>query len=246
MERGFPLLRSQLHVQVRDRILELTRQRKLQAGDQLPSEADLSQTIGVSRNTIREALMTLERDGMVVRRHGIGTFITPVPQHLKTSLHQVLPIPELIASSGFEPHIKDLKIAVTQGPSEAYQILQTPSSEPLTSVSLLYLADKRPAIHITYWLIPSLGINSSDWNTFDGHMINFIERLTPLRIHHTVARIFAVMATKELADTLKVKRSSPLLKMMHTAYTADGQPIYCSTSYQDSDLLEVTVVRQRK
>lgn len=233
-------------MQVRDHILELTHQRKLQAGDQLPSEAELSQAIGVSRNTIREALMTLERDGMVVRRHGIGTFITPVPQHLRTSLHQVLPIPELIASSGFEPHIKNLKIAVAQAPSEAYEILQATSNDPLLSISLLYLADKRPAIHVTYWLIPSLNIQPSDWNTFDGHMINFVERLMPLRIHHTVARIFAVTATKQLADTLKVKRSSPLLKMVHTAYTADGQPIYCSTSYQDSDLLEVTVVRQRK
>jgi DNA-binding GntR family transcriptional regulator len=51
---------------------------------------------------------------------------------------------------------------------------------------------------------------------------------------------------KELADTLKLKRASPLLKMMHTAYATNGQPIYCSTSYQDSDLLEVTVIRQRQ
>ena len=247
MRKGSPhLLKSQRHVQARDQILELTRQRNLQAGDQLPSEAELSQAIGVSRNTIRDALMTLERDGMVVRRHGIGTFITPVTQHLKTSLHQVLPIPELIASSGFKPYIKNLKITTTSEPSAAYQILRVPSTESLLSVSLLYLADKRPAIHITYWLIPTLSIKASDWDSFDGHMINLIERLTPLRIHHTIARIFAVTATKELANTLKVKRATPLLKMMHTAYTADGQSIYCSTSYQDSDLLEVTVVRQRK
>jgi len=233
-------------VQARDQILELTRQRKLLPGDQLPSEAELSRAIQVSRNTIREALMTLERDGMVVRRHGIGTFLTPVPQHLKTSLHQVLPIPELIASSGFKPNIQNTKIAATAGPSPAHRTLQVDEHESLPSVSLLYLADKRPAIHVTYWLIPSLNLKSEDWNAFDGHLINFIERLTPLRVHHTVARIYAVRATKQLAETLQVKRASPLLKMMHTAYTADGQPIYCSTSFQDSDLLEVTVVRQRQ
>jgi GntR family transcriptional regulator len=240
------MLKSQLYVQARDHILDLTRQRKLQAGDQLPSETELSQAIGVSRNTIRDALMTLERDGVVVRQHGIGTFLAPTAPQLKTGLHQVLPIPELIAASGFKPHIKNLEIATVLGPSEAHEILQIASSEELRSVSLLYLADKRPAIHITYWLIPSLNANAMDWNGFDGHMINFIESHTPMRIHHTVARIFAVSATKDLADALKVKRSSPLLKMMHTAFTATGQPIYSSISHQDSDLLEVTVVRQRK
>jgi DNA-binding GntR family transcriptional regulator len=158
----------------------------------------------------------------------------------------VLPIPELIAASGFKPHLRDLKIASTRGPSEAHQILQVPAIESLPSVSLLHLADQRPAIYITYWLIPSLGATLSNWNDFDGHMMNFIERHSPTRIHHTVARIYAVTATKALADKLEVKRASPLLKMMHTAFTASGQLLYCSTSYQDSDLLEVTVVRQRK
>lgn len=240
------MFKSQLYVQARDQILALTRQRKLQAGDQLPSETELSHALGVSRNTVRDALMTLERDGIIVRRHGIGTFLTPTPHHLKTSLHQVLPIPELISASGFQPHVQDLKITTTHAPSEAHQILQVPADVTLPTVSLLHLADKRPAIFITYWLHPSLCSQPLNWNAFDGHMINFIERMTTTRIHHTVARIFAVAATKTLAETLKVKRAHPLLKMMHTAFSSNGQPIYCSTSFQDSELLEVSVTRQRK
>jgi GntR family transcriptional regulator len=238
--------KSQLYVQARDQILEFTRQQKLKPGDQLPSETELSQAVGVSRNTIRDALMLLERNGVVVRRHGLGTFLAPTLHHLKTGLHQMLPIPELIAASGFKPQVRDLKIAATNGPSEAHQILQVPPTESTQSVSLLYLADKHPAIYITYWLVPALSAELSNWNDFEGHMVNFIERHSSTRIHHTVARIYAVTATKALADKLKVKRASPLLKMMHTAFTADGQTVYCSTSYQDSDLLEVTVVRQRK
>lgn len=238
--------RSQLYVQARDQILELTRQQKLKPGDQLPSESELSQAVGVSRNTIRDALMLLERNGIVVRRHGLGTFLAPTLLHLRTGLHQMLPIPELIAASGFKPQIRELNIASARGPSEAHQILQVPLTEPLQSVSLLHLADERPAIYITYWLIPPLSTALPNWNDFDGHILNFIERHSPFCIHHTVARISAVTATKALADKLEVKRASPLLKMMHTAFTAGGQIVYCSTSYQHSDLLEVMVVRQRK
>lgn len=240
------MIGSQLYLHVRVQILELTGQRKLQSGDQLPSETELSHVLGVSRNTIREALMTLERDGAVVRQHGIGTFLNPTPHHLKTGLHHMLPIPELIAASGFKPQVRDLRITTTRGPSEAHQTLRIPPTEPLPTVSLLYLADKHPAIYVTYWLIPSLGPDHVNWNEFDGHMVNFVDLKTTARIHHTVARIYAVIAPRGLAAKLKVKRASPLLKMMHTAFASNGQPIYCSTSYQDSDFLEVTVLRQRK
>jgi GntR family transcriptional regulator len=238
--------KPQLYLQVRDRIQELTRQEKLLPGDQLPSEAILSQTLDVSRNTVRDALMSLEQDGVVIRRHGLGTFMAAAPHALKTSLNQILPIPELIAAAGFTPRVKDLKITPIAGPSDAHLTLLVSPSEPLQSVSLLYLADKRPAIYITYWLIPPMLAENIQWSEFDGHMLNFIERALTARIHHTFARIHAVTASKELANKLAVKPATPLLKMMHVAFGPDGQPIYCSTSYQNSELLEVSVLRQRK
>jgi DNA-binding GntR family transcriptional regulator len=152
----------------------------------------------------------------------------------------------LIAASGFRPQIRDLKISARGGPSDAHQIFGVPSAERLQSVTLLHLAGKRPAIFITYWLSPSLRTDQIPWNDFDGHMQNFIERTFHTQIHRSYVRVHAVSATKELATKLKVKQSSPLLKLTHVAYTSAGQPVYYSTSYQDSELLQVTVVRHLK
>ncbi len=237
---------SQLYLQARERILNLIRRPATQPGDQLPSETALSRKLGVSRNTIRDALLSLEQDGIVVRRHGTGTFVASSPHHLRTSLNRILPIPELIAASGFKPRITDLKIGALLGPSEAHQILDVPPTQKIPSVALLHLAGKHPAIYITYWLSPVLNAESAPWAKFDGHMQNFIERVLHTRIHRTYARIYAVSATKELATKLQVKKASPLLKLTHVAYTLTGLPVYYSISYQDSELLEVTVVRQRK
>jgi DNA-binding GntR family transcriptional regulator len=54
--------------------------RKIEAGDwqpggQLPSVTELSQTYSVSRATVSKALRTLVADGLVVTRHGWGTFV---------------------------------------------------------------------------------------------------------------------------------------------------------------------------
>lgn len=47
----------------------------LQPGDQLPTERQLSEQLGVSRGTVREAVQFLDALGLVESRHGHGTFV---------------------------------------------------------------------------------------------------------------------------------------------------------------------------
>jgi len=48
-------------------------------GDGLPSEPELGTEFGVSRGTVRQALGSLARSGIIVRRRGRGSFVAPVP-----------------------------------------------------------------------------------------------------------------------------------------------------------------------
>jgi len=50
----------------------------LSEGTRLPPERDLAATMGVSRPKVREALKTLENDGLIQIRHGEGTFVAPL------------------------------------------------------------------------------------------------------------------------------------------------------------------------
>ncbi len=47
----------------------------LAAGAALPSEAELRRQFAASRNTVRQALSVLERDGLIVAEHGRGRFV---------------------------------------------------------------------------------------------------------------------------------------------------------------------------
>lgn len=58
-----------IRVQIRDGLVRV--------GDALPSERELSETIGISRVTVRRAIETLLHEGLLSRKHGSGTYISP-------------------------------------------------------------------------------------------------------------------------------------------------------------------------
>jgi DNA-binding FadR family transcriptional regulator len=65
---------------------------EMQPGDRLPTEKELSQTHGVSRAVVREAIAALRADGLVVARQGSGAFVAePSPSDLRQSMFQFEP-----------------------------------------------------------------------------------------------------------------------------------------------------------
>jgi DNA-binding FadR family transcriptional regulator len=72
---SLPLRGDALHGAIKERIKGIIMERGLQTGDPLPTEAELVRILGVSRNTLREAIRSLQTLGMVEVRHGHGTFV---------------------------------------------------------------------------------------------------------------------------------------------------------------------------
>ncbi|MCC6579252.1 MAG: GntR family transcriptional regulator [Phycisphaeraceae bacterium] len=73
-----PVSRPGGRQKLRAEILQFITDRGLQPGSQLPSEVELAKHLGVARMTLRSALDQLARQHVLERRHGVGTFVTPV------------------------------------------------------------------------------------------------------------------------------------------------------------------------
>lgn len=67
---------DRLYVKVADRITSMLESGQISAGDRLPSERDLAELLGVSRPTIREAMIALELSGIIEIRTGSGIYIS--------------------------------------------------------------------------------------------------------------------------------------------------------------------------
>ncbi|RFC75272.1 FadR/GntR family transcriptional regulator [Streptomyces sp. AcE210] len=67
--------RPRLYEQVLDRLRAYVAEGGLRAGDRLPPERDLAARLGVSRASVKQAIVVLEVQGLVEARHGGGTYL---------------------------------------------------------------------------------------------------------------------------------------------------------------------------
>lgn len=67
-----------LKQEVAEHIKELIKTGKLNSGDRLPTEREMSEMLGVSRTVIRDAIKTLSGVGILEVKHGVGTFVATV------------------------------------------------------------------------------------------------------------------------------------------------------------------------
>lgn len=75
-----PMPKSRLYEQLVERLLALITEMQLTAGDRLPPERELASGLGVSRASVRQALVVLEVQGLVEVRHGEGAILLDTPR----------------------------------------------------------------------------------------------------------------------------------------------------------------------
>ncbi len=153
--------RARLDTEVRTLLQERIKSDVYPVGEALPSEVNLAAELGVSRVTLRQVLQSLEEEGVLVKKHGVGTFVSEPPPVLECVLHENLGVTEMIERSGLTPGTVERSVldpyrapdvAALLGQFDV-QIIEHPMVEDLVGLS-----DQR-----SYWEfdIPALMINDT-------------------------------------------------------------------------------------
>jgi DNA-binding FadR family transcriptional regulator len=127
----------QRYEQVAERLAADIRSGLLAPGERLPSERDLARTLEVSRASVREAIASLQLQGVVETRPGAGTFVsaetvTAAPEGLA---HDASPSAVLEARAQLEPAVARLAAARAQRDPAAENLLAAMEAEPTELVT---------------------------------------------------------------------------------------------------------------
>nr|WP_246318444.1 GntR family transcriptional regulator [Leifsonia psychrotolerans] len=130
-------------------------------GDRLPGERDLSIRWGVARMTIRRAVDTLVTEGLVERRHGSGTYVTPQPF---VRLLGLTSFSQDMRARGLVPGSRMLAFRITDADAGIAAQLQVPIGTRVVSFARLRLASGEAMAVETVWIPESLvpGLTSAD------------------------------------------------------------------------------------
>jgi GntR family transcriptional regulator len=114
---------------------------------QLPPENALVEEFGVSRATVRRALDILESSGKIIRRHGIGSFVSSAVK-ISNPIDEPVLFQDLIRDSGYEPGVEFVKTTIEPPTPELAHSLKISDMDEVIRLHKVFTADGDPMIYL--------------------------------------------------------------------------------------------------
>lgn len=219
--RSEPLYRQAYH-HLRARIAS----GELVAGAILPSETALASELGLSQGTARKALSDLERDGLIVRRQGLGSFVNQTTPEsalfhffrLRDGAGNAV-VPELLATDIIvEPASADDVADFGAETQNVFRIERTRAIEGRTAI--------RETVTVPAQLFPGLADRAPLPNT----LYVLFERYYGRAVAQAQERIVAEAATATDASVFNIDVGTPLLVVRRRALDVSGAVVERRTS----------------
>ena len=234
-----------LYILVKEKIDERITDGTYQPGDQLPSEAKLSEDLGVSRATLREALRILEKEGKVNRRQGVGTFITEQVALLKSGIGELSSNTETIETMGLKAGTADLRLELGQVDETIGEKFAEEESEELGIIQRTRTANDEVVVYCKDYLPQVYLPDNLNKEDLTESLFDFLEKQCDIYITYALTDIIPVSADEFLAQKLGIEIDSALLLLQQMHYNNQDKPLLYSKNYFRSDKFEFHVVRNR-
>lgn len=224
--------------QVETILRERIRLRTYGPGTQLPTELALTAEFGVSRATVRTVLTRLANEGLIIRRHGAGTYVNQRVGEVNT-LGGLLDYGRLITESGYKPTIQPISMMVRDATAGEASVLNLLPGEPVVVLVRLFLADERPFILATNVMPQNLFAVNEDF--FDGRLplYDFLQNYCQQTIAYAIYEISPVLADDKTIQLLACPPGQQLLQFATTFYNPENQPLVWGHSAYDDTVVKL-------
>jgi GntR family transcriptional regulator len=212
-----------LYAQIKERLRERILDGSYQPHAQFPSENEIGAIFNVSRITVRQALSDLEREGVIFRIPGKGTFVSKSKAYQQ--LNQLEGFAEAMGRLGhdiFNHVTSHLTVPASQAVAHA---LKLEAEAAVTEIRRIRHLDGKPlSVELTY-LSADIGERLKKENLATRDIFLILENDYGLSLGHADLKIDAISADKNLAADLQLAEGAALLRIERLTHTADGKPL---------------------
>jgi GntR family transcriptional regulator len=222
---------SQIREIIRRRVLDGT----YAPHSQVPSESQMMEAFGVSRITVRQALADLQREGLIFKVAGKGSFVAK-PKAFQ-SLSRLQGFGEAMSSAGYETFSQVLSAKRVKASEVVARRLQLKPGAAVFEIQRLRHLNREPiSVDVSYFRLP-LGERLARADLPARDIFVILENDYGMHLTHAELQIEAISADETLARQLRIAEASPLLRIERLTH-ADEQPVDFEFLYYRGDAFQ--------
>ena len=231
-----------LYVTAYETISQWLKEGKYKAGDKLPWENILAEQLQVSRGTLRQAMLLLQEDGLIINHQGKGNIVLSNQDMSKGGLEKVgnpivdfciQPVDRVVTSIGFQP--------ATQ---KHQQVLKLRPSSVVAVIDITYYCGETPAgfamVYMPHEILDSSDVDLEDTDT----VYRYYTELLSSNGLYSDTKIRLGQARERLANILCIQEGDPLLLLEEVLYTEYDTPVLSQKLFFGPDQHELSIRRK--
>lgn len=211
------------YIQIAEDLVGRIESGDLAPGDRLPAERELSERLSVNRMTLRRALQVLEAQGLIERRHGVGTYIA-APK-IDRRMDTVFRFTRGMQNRGLTPGARLISFETAALDQAQARDLEAAPGSPAYRILRLRSVNREPVM-IEDYTLPSDRLPGLDRYDLEGRSIyEILESEYGVTIARARQTFEPVTATAFEAGLLGVRLGAPLMLEKRLSYDPAGRPV---------------------
>lgn len=221
-----------LYQQVKERLTQYIVEQRWRPGEVLPNEFRLAEELGVSQGTVRKALNGLTEQGVLVRRQGVGTFVS---EHTgQSALYRFFPL----VADGQPPELPTSEVLGLDSLAATDEVAEELDLQPGEKV--IYMRRRRflggeccllENIYLPEKFFPKFPAAEKIPHT----LYHFYQTDYRLTVDKTLDRIKAISCSRQDAELMNIEPNQPLLRFTRVTESLNGEKIEYRISRCRSD-----------
>jgi len=192
--------------------------------------------------TVRQSISDLIDDGLLYRRHGVGTFVAY--PHIERDHTRLTTFFESAKLKGINARSKLLDVKVIPGNKKITNALDLSEKDMVIKVKTLRFADEVPVTLHEAYVPHAIFSQILNEDLEKKHLWQLFEQFG-YKVKRALQKLEARQATPELAALMGIEAGAPILFKERTIYTEDGTPVEFAYCYNRGDMYSLTVILER-
>jgi len=204
--------------------------------DKLPSERQLSDQFNASRITAREALLQLEKDGVIYRLNRRGWFVSP--SRVVYDPTSPATFNQMLAAQNRLGNTTPISSELTEAPAEIAKEMGIAVGSPVYLIKRLRSVEQRPILFEHIYVDANLcpGLLKHD---FSQSLTEIFATHFGKQVMKTDVTMYPTSLDEDTAQSLHVSAGSPCLEIKRTRYSTDNQVMEYDIEYWRHDSVEL-------